>query len=111
MLTEKDIVIISVDRSNPDVVLVNTSVDLLHCPIRLSKPMLRSLGYTVYRPQKIKPIVHAVVFRQIERNGGKVPFGGIVVDEGDTEDLPFNPVAKSRDGNIGSGNTAGGGLA
>lgn len=94
MVTERDIVIISVDRSDPDIILVNTSVDLLHCPIRLPKALLRSLGYTVYRPQKIKPIVHAVILRQAARHGGVVPFGGISVDVGDIEGLPFNPVAK-----------------
>lgn len=102
MITERDIVIISVDRSDPEVVLVNTSVDLLHCPIRLSKAMLRSLGYSVYRPQKIKPMVHAVVLRHAERHGGTIPFGGIVVDAGDIEGLPFNPVAKTRGDSPGS---------
>jgi hypothetical protein len=93
MLTERDIVIISVDRSDPDVILVNTSVDLLHCPVRLPKALLRSLGYTVYRPQKIKPVVHAVILRQAGRHGGKIPLGGINVDVLDVEGLPFNPVA------------------
>lgn len=102
MFTERDIVIMSVDRSSPDVILVNTAVEFLHCPIRFSKAMLRSLGYTVYRPQKIKPIVHAVVFRQAARHGGKLPLGGITVDIDDVEGLPVNPVAKSRDSNTGS---------
>ena len=104
MITERDIVIISVDRSDSDVILVNTSVDLLHCPIRLPKTLLRSLGYTVYRPAKIKPIVHAVVLRHAERNGGKIPLGGISVEPDDTAGLPFNPVAKSTDAGTGGGN-------
>ena len=68
MFTARDIVIMSVDRSQPDIILVNTAVDFLHCPIQLSKSMLRTLGYTVYRPQKIKPLIHAVIFRQAERH-------------------------------------------
>ncbi|MDA8205906.1 MAG: hypothetical protein M0Z36_07545 [Thermaerobacter sp.] len=104
LLTEKDIVIISVDRSDPEMVVVNTSVDLVHCPIRMPKAMLRSLGYTVYRPVKLKPIVHAVVFRQAERHGGKIPFGGITVDPEDIQELPFNPVAKSPVDNTGAEN-------
>ena len=110
MITERDIVIMSVDRSQPDIVLVNTAVDFLHCPIRLPKVMLRSLGYTVYRPQKIKPIIHAVVMRQAARHGGEIPLGGISVDPEDVEGLPFNPVAKARDDSNGSGSTGGGAL-
>lgn len=106
MFTDRDIVIMSVDRSQPDTILVNTAVDFLHCPIRLPKPMLRSLGYTVYRPQKIKPLVHAVIFRQAERHGGQLPLGGITVQADDVKGLPFNPVAKSRvDSSTGSENT------
>lgn len=96
MLTEKDIVIISVDRSKPDEVLVNTTVDLLHCPIRFSKELLRSLGYTVYRPQKLKPVVYAAVFREAVRAGGKIPLGGFVVAPDDREGLPVNPVAAKK---------------
>ncbi|PSR20968.1 MAG: hypothetical protein C7B45_12735 [Sulfobacillus acidophilus] len=92
-MTERDIVIISVDRSEPDLILVNTSVDLLHCPVRLPKALLRSLGYTVYRPQKIKPVVYAAILRQAHRHGGKIPLGGFNVDVDDVEGLPFNPVA------------------
>ncbi len=92
MVTEKDIVIISVDRSDPEVVLVNTTVEFLHCPVRFSKQLLRDLGYTVYRPQKIKPIVHAAIRRQVQRNGGKVPLGGFEVS--DAEGLPPNPVVR-----------------
>ncbi|NMP21305.1 hypothetical protein [Sulfobacillus harzensis] len=93
-MTDKDIVIISVDRSDPEVVLVNTTVDFLHCPIRFSKALLRSLGYTVYRPQKLKPIVHAAVWRHIARHGEKKLLGGFSVDDGDVEGLPPNPVAR-----------------
>lgn len=93
-MTERDIVIISVDRSESDIILVNASVDLLHCPIRFPKSLLRELGYTVYRPQKLKPIIHAVVFRHVERHGGQMPLGGIDVAEGDLEGLPPNPVSK-----------------
>lgn len=96
-MTDRDIVIISVDRSESDVILVNTSVELLHCPIRLPKDLLRALGYTVYRPQKLKPIIHAVIFRHVERNGGKMPLGGITVAPDDTDGLPFNPVAAARE--------------
>lgn len=84
----------SVDRSQPDLVLVNTAVDFLHCPIRLPKETLRSLGYKVYRPQKLKPFINAVVFRHAARNGGKIPLGGITLDPDDVEGLPFNPAAK-----------------
>ncbi len=105
MFTARDIVIMSVDRSQPDIILVNTAVDFLHCPIQLSKSMLRTLGYTVYRPQKIKPLIHAVIFRQAERHGGQIPLGGITVQADDLQGLPFNPVAKSRDGSTGSEST------
>ncbi len=93
-MTERDIVIMSVDRSQPDVVLVNTAVEFLHCPIRFPKETLRGLGYTVFRPQKLKPIIHAVIFRHIARHGGKLPLGGIVLDADDIEGLPPNPVKK-----------------
>lgn len=86
-----DIVILSVDRSDPDVVRVNTSVDLLHCPLTLPKAALKQLGYHVYRPQKLKPIIHAVIERQIARHGGTLPLGGVVLDEDDLEGLPVNP--------------------
>lgn len=94
-MTERDIVIMSVDRSKPDEILVNTAVEFLHCPLRLPKSALRELGYTVYRPQKIKPIVHALILRQVERHGGKLPLGGITLAEGDLEGLPKNPVVRA----------------
>jgi hypothetical protein len=93
-VTEKDIVIISVDRSQTDEVVINTAVEFLHCPIRVPKEVLRSLGYTVYRPQKLKTFVHAVVFRQAARHGGKIPLGGIEVTADDLEGLPMNPLAR-----------------
>lgn len=93
-MTERDIVIVSVDRSNPDIVLVNTAVEFLHCPVKMPKATLRALGYKVYRPVKIKPIVNAVVMRHAARNGGKIPLGGIVLDPDDLEGLPPNPAAK-----------------
>ncbi|AEJ40610.1 hypothetical protein TPY_2450 [Sulfobacillus acidophilus TPY] len=92
-MKDTDIVIISVDRSDPEVVIVNTSVDLLHCPIRFSKEGLKQLGYTVFRPQKLKPIIYAAIYRQIERNHGRVPLGGFSVEIDDFEGLPYNPVA------------------
>lgn len=107
-MTERDIVIMSVDRSQPDVIVVNTAVDFLHCPLRLPKATLRQLGYTVYRPQKLKPLVHALVFREYERLGQKVPLGGITLDPDDVEGLPFNPVSSMRPtaGNGGGNTTA-----
>lgn len=93
-MTDKDIVILSVDRSQPDIVRVNTTVEFLHCPIRFSKSLLRELGYTVYRPQKLRPIVQAAIRRQVERQGGQLPLGGFHVDDGDSEGLPTNPFAR-----------------
>ncbi len=92
-MTEKDIVIVSVDRSDPDIVLVNTAVEFLHCPVRMPKAALRALGYKAYRPVKLKSIVNAVILRHAERHGGKIPLGGIVLDPDDIEGLPPNPTA------------------
>lgn len=93
MMKETDIVIISVDRSDPEMVVVNASVDLLHCPLRLPKATLKSLGYTTFRPQKLKPLIYAVIRRHINRHGGTMPLGGIALDPADIEGLPINPQA------------------
>lgn len=94
-MTDRDIVIMSVDRSEADTILVNTAVEFLHCPIYFPKELLRSLGYTVYRPQKLKPIIYATVYRHVERNGGKLPMGGIRLSPDDIEGLPQNPVQRA----------------
>ncbi|MCL5015654.1 MAG: hypothetical protein M1493_16955 [Firmicutes bacterium] len=83
-----DIVLVSVDRSNPDVVIANTSVDLLHCRVTIPKAALKALGYTAFRPKIIRPVIDAVIMRQIARHDGKLPLGGIVLDENDLEGLP-----------------------
>ncbi|MCY0878336.1 MAG: hypothetical protein OWU84_05295 [Firmicutes bacterium] len=100
-MTEKDIVIVSVDRSRADMVIINTAVEFLHCPIRVPKEVLRALGYTVFRPQKLKPFVHAVVFRQAARHGGQIPLGGIEITADDLEGLPVNPMARASSGDSG----------
>lgn len=84
------VVILSVDRSPADHVLVNTSVDLLHCPIRFEKTGLKQLGYSVYRPQILKPLILAAVDREYQRRG-KVPLGGFHVTAQDLEGLPLGP--------------------
>lgn len=86
-----DIVIMNVDRTDAEWIKINASVDLLHCPITASKAGLKKLGYQVYRPVPLKPLVYAVVERQMARNGGKLPLGGILVTEEDLEGLPSNP--------------------
>ncbi len=83
-----DIVVVSVDRSGPDVVIANTSVDLLHCRITMPKAALKALGYSTFRPKVLRPLIDAMIMRQIERNQGKLPLGGIVLDESDLDDLP-----------------------
>ncbi len=83
-----DIVLVSVDRSNPDKIIANTSVDLLHCRVVIPKRVLQALGYTAFRPKIIRPVIDAAIKRQIARHGGKLPLGGIVVEENDLEDLP-----------------------
>lgn len=83
-------VIMSVDRSPEDYVLVNTAVDLLHCPIRFEKAALKQLGYTAFRPAVLKPLVLAAVEREVARQG-KIPLGGFVVRADDVRDLPMNP--------------------
>lgn len=85
------IVVMSVDRSDPVVVRINTAVDLLHCPIAIPKSLLKSMGYSVFRPKPLTPMIHAVIERHIARHGGKMPLGGITVEEDDREDLPINP--------------------
>lgn len=86
-----DIVLLSVDRSNPDVVIINTSVDLMHCRITADKAALKRLGYYVYRTQLLKTLARAIVERQIARHGGTLPLGGIRLTEDDIEGLPPNP--------------------
>jgi hypothetical protein len=93
-MKESEIVIMSVDRSDPEVVVVNASVELLHCPIRFSKDALKKLGYTVYRPQKLKQVIYAAVLREVARRGGQVPLGGFQVGADDLEGLPSNPVQR-----------------
>jgi hypothetical protein len=83
-------VIMSVDRSPEDEVLINTTVDLLHCPIRFSKAGLRRLGYQAFRPVLLKPVVLAAVEREVARRG-KIPLGGFSVGADDLEGLPPNP--------------------
>jgi hypothetical protein len=84
------IVIVSVDRSQEDTVVVNTTVDLLHCPVRFSKEGLRQLGYHAYRPVLLKPVVTAAVEREVARRG-RIPLGGFTVAADDMEGLPPNP--------------------
>ncbi|CAB1127950.1 conserved protein of unknown function [Candidatus Hydrogenisulfobacillus filiaventi] len=86
-----DIVIQAVDRTPPDTVVVNTSVNLLYCPVRLPKAALAQLGYTQYRPRTLRPLVEAVVRRAVERNGGQVPLGGVDLDPAELEGLPPAP--------------------
>ncbi|AUW95017.1 MAG: hypothetical protein C7B44_01370 [Sulfobacillus thermosulfidooxidans] len=88
-----DIVVVSVDRSRPDVVIANTSVDLLHCRITMPKAALAKLGYKAYRPKLLRPVIDALIARQIARHNGVLPLGGIVLDENDLEDLPVAPPA------------------
>jgi hypothetical protein len=83
-----DIVLVSVDRSNPDLVIANTSVDLLYCRVVIPKEALQALGYSAFRPKIIRPVIDAVIKRQIARHDGKLPLGGIVVDKNDLEGLP-----------------------
>ncbi|WP_053960188.1 hypothetical protein [Sulfobacillus thermosulfidooxidans] len=83
-----DIVVVSVDRSKPDVVIANTSVDLLHCRITMPKTALKALGYSVFRPKVLRPLIDAIIMRQIERHNGTLPLGGIVLDETDLDGLP-----------------------
>ncbi len=87
----KDIVIISVDRSDPQNVIANTSVDLIHCRIVMPKAVLKKLDYYVFRPQALKPIIYALIERHVARNGGKMPVGGITLSADDLEGLPMNP--------------------
>ncbi|MDA8194354.1 MAG: hypothetical protein M0Z53_10200 [Thermaerobacter sp.] len=87
----RDIVIMSVDRSDPQVVRVNTAVDLLHCPLTLPKSALKQLGYYVFRPAPLKPLIYALIERHIARNGGKLLLGGITLSEDDLADLPVSP--------------------
>ncbi len=87
----KDVVIISVDRSDPQNVITNTSVDLIHCRIVMPKAVLKQLDYYVFRPQALKPLIYALIERHIARNGGKMPLGGITLSKDDLEGLPVNP--------------------
>lgn len=88
-----DIVLISVDRSQPDVVIANTSVDLLHCRITMPKSALAKLGYTAFRPKLLRPVIDALIARQIARHEGHLPLGGIVLQDDDLADLPTAPTA------------------
>lgn len=85
------LVIISVDRSDPEKVIANTSVDSLHCRITMQKTALKKLGYYVYRPQVLKPFIKQLVDRQMARHNGKLPLGGILLTEDDLEALTPNP--------------------
>jgi hypothetical protein len=86
-----DIVVISVDRSDPEKVIANTSVDLIHCRITMPKAVLKKLNYYVFRPQALKPIIYALIERQAARHGGTIPIGGIILSADDLDGLPVNP--------------------
>ncbi|MHB1954771.1 MAG: hypothetical protein ACYCOU_13580 [Sulfobacillus sp.] len=86
-----DIVVISVDRSDPEKVVANTSVDLIHCRITMPKRALKKLDYYVYRPQALKPLIYAIIEREAARHGGSIQVGGISLNEDDLEGLPVNP--------------------
>lgn len=89
-----DIVIQTVDRTPQTYVLVNTSVNLLHCPLKLDKEALARLDYRIYRKEPLTPLVRAVVERAVAQNGGKVPLGGLELHADDIEGLPVNPAPK-----------------
>ncbi|MCL5967358.1 MAG: hypothetical protein M1516_01735 [Firmicutes bacterium] len=82
--------VVSVDRSDADTVLINTTVGLLHCPIRIGKGALRSLGYNHFRPVELRPIATALVEREVSRRG-RIPLGGFRVADDDLEGLPPAP--------------------
>ena len=82
--------VVSVDRSDADIVLINTTVDLLHCPIRIGKGALRKLGYNHFRPVELRPIAEALVEREAVRRG-RIPLGGFTVADDDLEGLPAAP--------------------
>lgn len=82
--------VVSVDRSDPETVVINTTADLLHCPIRIGKEALRHLGYRHFRPVELRPIASALVEREAARRG-KIPLGGFVVADDDLEGLPEAP--------------------
>lgn len=90
-------VIQSVDRTPERHVIVNTSVDLLHCPIRIEKDALRQLGYTIWRPAALRPLVVAAVEREARRRG-RVPLGGFEVTTDDLEGLPPQTVGGGSEG-------------
>jgi len=83
-------IVVSVDRSDPEMVVINTTVDLLHCPIRIGKEALRSLGYRHFRPVELRPIAKALVERETARRG-KIPLGGFRVADDDLDGLPPAP--------------------
>ncbi len=86
-----DIVLVSVDRSDPDVIVANTSVDLLHCRVTMPKAALQALGYKAFRPKVLRPVIDALIARQAARHDGILPLGGIVLAEDDLEGLPPSP--------------------
>ncbi|MGC8489780.1 MAG: hypothetical protein ACP5QO_16385 [Clostridia bacterium] len=84
------VIVVSVDRSDPDTVLINTTADLLHCPVRIGKEALRRLGYRHFRPVELRPIAAALVEREAARRG-RIPLGGFVVGDDDLDGLPEAP--------------------
>lgn len=89
-----DIVVMTIDRTPENYIVVNTSVNLLHCPVKLQRAALEALGY---RPPLRNPVLgalaRAVVEREARRHGGKVPLGGLELSVDDLTDIPPAPLS------------------